>query len=397
MGDPRLQRLLGGDALAGLRARLRAAFERVAPDATPPPLRLTGLAVHEREALAALAARPPRVAASIRVDLVEAGARLAAAGLARNLRDALEQLDGPIRAVTAEREVRLAAWSALVDDEADAALRNWLAAPAGRGLLKRLAGGDATQAASLLTQARAVLSALPAPGWPRARLAAQTLGDAHALDDGQPAATLVLAALRHRREGEPDDDDESRRARWAAVGVSVNELARPALALNLRVADGEPVFYSLRRLLRAPLVESMQGRKVYVCENPNLVAIAADALGARCAPLVCTDGMPAAAQRTLLAQLARAGAELRYHGDFDWAGIAIANQVLRACGARPWHMEAADYESALAARTGIAAALTGTPVAPSWSMELGATMQHARQALAEEAVAGPLLIDLEVA
>ncbi|MBX9819785.1 MAG: DUF2399 domain-containing protein [Afipia birgiae] len=34
-------------------------------------------------------------------------------------------------------------------------------------------------------------------------------------------------------------------------------------------------------------------RKVHVCENPNLVAIAADRWAPDCAPLVCTDGMPA--------------------------------------------------------------------------------------------------------
>ena len=70
-----------------------------------------------------------------------------------------------------------------------------------------------------------------------------------------------------------------------------------------------------------------------VCENPNLVAIAADALGTRCAPLVCTDGMPAAAQRCLLSQLATAGAQTFYHGDFDWPGLHIGNYVMREYGA----------------------------------------------------------------
>jgi len=76
------------------------------------------------------------------------------------------------------------------------------------------------------------------------------------------------------------------------------------------------------------------------------VAIAADCVGARCARLVCTDGIPAAAQRTLLAQLAQAGARLRYHGDFDWAGLRIANHVMRTGQARPWRFMARDYEAA---------------------------------------------------
>ena len=131
----------------------------------------------------------------------------------------------------------------------------------------------------------------------------------------------------------------------------VNELARPALLLNLPMEGGgtfageagEPAYATLRRLLRSPPRLAVAGRTVYVCENPNLVAIAADRLGLRCAPLVCADGMPAAAQRTLLPQLAEAGANLAYHGDFDWPGLRIANLVMRSFGARPWRFGAEDY------------------------------------------------------
>jgi Protein of unknown function C-terminus (DUF2399) len=52
--------------------------------------------------------------------------------------------------------------------------------------------------------------------------------------------------------------------------------------------------------------------------------------------------MPSAAQQTLLAQLAAAGAgaRLRYHGDFDWAGLVIGNFVMREFGAEPWRFGA---------------------------------------------------------
>jgi hypothetical protein len=49
------------------------------------------------------------------------------------------------------------------------------------------------------------------------------------------------------------------------------------------------------------------------------MAIAADGQGACCAPVVGTDGMPAAAQRTLLAH--KAGARLDYHGDTGRPGL----------------------------------------------------------------------------
>ena len=94
-------------------------------------------------------------------------------------------------------------------------------------------------------------------------------------------------------------------------------LARPVLFLNLTVQNqlggsGEPGYLSLHALLRAPPLWDVAGRAIFVCENPDLVAIAADALGVECAPLACTDGMPAAAQRTLLMQLSAAGARLHY-------------------------------------------------------------------------------------
>lgn len=132
----------------------------------------------------------------------------------------------------------------------------------------------------------------------------------------------------------------------------------------------------------------MAGSDVFVCENPNIVAIAADRLGAECAPLVCTDGMPAAAQRTLLHQLADAGARLRYHGDFDWPGIQIGNFIVRLFGATPWRFMAEDYSPA-AGRP-----LHGEPIEASWDVALTAKMRRIGRALDEEAIAETLLLDL---
>jgi len=42
------------------------------------------------------------------------------------------------------------------------------------------------------------------------------------------------------------------------------------------------------------------------------------------------------------------GAVLRYRGNFDWPGVAIANRVITYFGAVPWRMGRADYEAALA-------------------------------------------------
>ena len=154
------------------------------------------------------------------------------------------------------------------------------------------------------------------------------------------------------QSGAPDADPfgEDDRTLWARAGVLVNELARPALLLNLPTEGGgtfagevgEPAYATLRRLLRSPPRLAVADRAVYVCENPNLMAIAAGRPGRRCAPLLCADGMPVAAQHTLLARLVECGAELAYRGDFDWPGLRIATFVMRSFNARPWRFGTED-------------------------------------------------------
>ena len=414
--DPRLRKLLGGAALDGLRARLRRHFERAAPDAPSGVLRLGSLSAAESEALALLTGRPPRQVKSMQIDVAALDCVLREAGIAGSLREALERIDGPIPHTAAMRAAALASWSTVVAGCAHPALADFLRAPAAAGLLKRLARQDAAAATQLLDQAASVLRRLPVAGLARAQLAAETLGNAHALDNGQPVATLVLAAWRQyesgrpQRSGSPDAQadapgnavEERLRDVWARAGVLVNELARPALFLNLPVqtgamlpaALGEPGYLSLRRLLRAPPWWAVADVTVYVCENPNLVAIAADCVGTRCAPLVCTDGMPAAAQRTLLAQLAQAGALLCYHGDFDWPGLRIANHVMRTWEARPWRFMARDYEAAVTDAPQARHDLDGAGATASWDDALAPAMRRHGVAIAEEGVAALLLEDL---
>src|SRR5574337_1847998 len=111
--DPRLQRLLGGEALAGLRKRLRQRYQRGASTAV---LRLGALSEAEHAALAALAGRPARPMRSMQIDVAEIDATLARAGLAASLRDALEQIDGPIVDLTAQRLQVRSHWQRRVED-----------------------------------------------------------------------------------------------------------------------------------------------------------------------------------------------------------------------------------------------------------------------------------------
>ena len=391
----RLRRLLGGPELVALRRRLRARYERGAPAGE---FTLGRLSLVERRALEGLTGRRAGSAGSMRLRLAELDGALARAGLASSLRRALEILDGPVQDLKTQRKAREQAWGRALEQAQESRLKALIGEPGGAALLKRLAAGDAGSAQSFLDQAQRVLARLPAHGIPLAQLAAQTLGDSHALDAGSAVATLVLhagaaAAAQQAWRERP-------REQWARLGDSVNELAAPALCLNLPVrrpegvlAAGEPIHLSLRRLLRDPPAWAVAGRDVFVCENPSIVAIAADRMGGTCAPLVCTNGMPAAAQRTLLGQLAAAAARLRYHGDFDWPGLTIGNFVIRALGARAWRFGADDYLAACG--TGGAGLAAGRRVEAVWDCRLAAAMAERAVVVHEEAVADRLMADLE--
>lgn len=418
--DDRLLRLLGGDHLAALRKRLRRRFERARLDGAIGQIRVDGLAAEEHAALAALLGRPQRHTSSLQFDLEVVDGNLRRSGVARSLRDALERLDGPITHL-AEARLRLESlWLAAIDGCTHPDLCGLLRTPEGTGLLKRLARQNAAAASELCRSTEAVLHHLPAKGMTRSQLAASVLGDAHALDNGQVVATMVLAVRRRLGPPSPEDEDgpaepasddrslrlgSAERARdiWARAGILVNQLARPALFLNLPIKStddgagrtGEPSYLSLRSLLRSPPSWDVAGRRVFVCENPNLVAIAADRWGRDCAPLVCTDGMPAASQRALLSQLAQADARLCYHGDFDWPGLRIGNHVMREYGATSWRFGAADYVAAAKAAPSRTQRLDGSAVEAQWDEALAETMRGLGMAIAEEATAAALLPDLD--
>lgn len=429
-GMQRLHRLIGGPALAVLRRRLRARYER---GASQDEFTLTQLTAAERQALERLLGRSARSAGSMRLSHSELDAAISRAGIAADFRAALEALDGPLLDKKRARIEREREWRAAVEGVADSRLREAVADAGGLGLVKRWTGNDPTRGRELLERAARVLAKLPAAGLPLAgvplaRLAADALGDSHALDAGRPEAALVLRALGagrsdaalvpHALEGDETGPDEigsdandrtpqriARRDQWARAGVTLNELASPVLILNLRARGtspaarlsetaaetGTPTHLTLRTLLRDSPSWTVSGRAVHVCENASVVAVAADALGAGCAPLVCTDGMPGAAQQTLLRQLRERGATLRYHGDFDWPGIEIGNFITRAYDAAAWRFGAGDYR---AARVDVELPLSGRCRAAVWDDELADTMERRGVVVHEESVVDSLLSDL---
>lgn len=410
MVDERIVRLLGGPGLAPLRRRLRQRFERAQVEGVVESFRIGGLNDAEYETLAKLQGKPSRRSSSILVDVVGIDLALRDAGVARSLRDALERLDGPIIHVPTVRRRIAALWSEALANCTHDGLSTLLETSPGLALLKRLSKQNLGTATDMIHRACAVLQRLPASGLPRAQLAAEVLGDPHALDKGKPIGTLILTVWRQiaPRASQGGDElsaqEESVRDTWARAGILVNELARPTVFLNLPTvggavqgnSPGEPSFLSLRSLLRAPPRWDVAGRDVFVCENPNLMAIVAETLGARCAPLVCTDGMPSAAQQVLLTQLTHSGACLHYHGDFDWPGLRIGNHMLRAYGARSWRFGALDYTAAVEGAPPLRHRLTGREVDASWDKDLAPAMRQYRLLISEESVVDQLLLDLEL-
>ena len=422
--DPgRLQRLFGKPALTRLVDRLQTRFER---GINSPMLTLSNPDLAERRAIASLLGRPIGRGHSIRIRLTDLEELIQRAELAPDLRSAVERLRGPLKNLANEKATEQQSWQTVFENlgidskETEVKqldIKTWLDKLRQDGLLKRLAKGDPDNATTLLHQALRVIRQLPGRGQTLSTLAANTLGDAHALDIGRPVATLVKRALKQAGQIESSENlgkasnnnqEESERELWAGAGILVGgAITSTVLVLNLPVAGdsftsniiqqatqhGQPLWLTLRQLVRDSIQWQVARQTIYICENPAVVAEAADQLGAGCAPLVCTYGQPRAALNHLLRQLQKAGARLVYHGDFDWPGITIANGIMRRFGAKPWHFDEAAYRHAAA--TG-KMELTGRLVNAEWDPGLAQAMREKKIAIPEERVLELLLDSLQV-
>ncbi|MFF4254971.1 TIGR02679 family protein [Streptomyces sp. NPDC001663] len=399
----RLGRLLGDPGLAWLVERVRRRMERDEP--LTGPVTLADPTPAERAAAERLLGRAPRAGRSLSVRLDVVDAVLRRSGIStEGLAPAITALTGPVARLADVREQEANAWQdAYLPLTALAALRPELSAWADQlrhdGLVRRLARTPHV-AKILLTDAASALRTLPAdPAVSLPTFANRTLGDAHALDDGTALATLVLSGVR-ALTGFPDGNGaEWRREAWASAGLLRDALSSTVLTLGLRgtpaldwlTDEGEPAVLTLRQLTR-----NLPGRAptvVYVCENPTVLATAADTHGPACPPLVCLQGQPSAAALTLLRHLHVHGCTLRYHGDFDWGGLRIADALLRRVPWRPWRYTAADYRTA-AATTPLAPPLTGTPATAAWDPDLAAALAELGVRIEEETVLDTLLADL---
>jgi uncharacterized protein (TIGR02679 family) len=245
--------------------------------------------------------------------------------------------------------------------------------------------------------------AVPEQPVARTELAARTAHDAHALDDDRRLSSVVLRALVARTGSDlPTGGSASaRRALWETAGVLSDTVSSTCLTLQLRpdpswpagermgaYADAGVPLHVTWWDLRSGLTPARE-QDVLVCENPRVL----EAVAERSLPgtaVICTSGRPALVVTELLARVRDSESDIRYHGDFDWPGIAMANELVLRFGARPWRMSADDYLAEPASLP-----LSPAPVEPLWDPELGAAMRHRGLAVHEEAVLAELLGALE--
>ncbi|MFF3359120.1 TIGR02679 family protein [Streptomyces sp. NPDC002917] len=381
-------------------------------------LRITGLDAEEKTALSQLLGRPLTSATvTIRLDALDSRLRASAAGL--GLAGTLRALGPPLtdrRAVRADAEARREQiWAAVAESLDDSPLRGEAWARQWYDGLRRVGvprGVTPEAAARTLQQAVQVLTLLHGPEQPgvrgRGELAAEVTGSAHGLDDGTWLARLVHRGIALAHGCEHPDNAAGRRALWRLAAVTPDEVSSTVLAYGIRPRGEGWREHALHeralqhaethltlRDLHALQLNMPSGTLVHICENPRIVEAAADAACSQ--PLVCTSGSAATAVLTLLDALAATGCRFAYHGDFDWPGLTLANRIIRRYDARPWRLNAEDYER-LAASTHAQGVpqlpLAGEPVIADWDPGLAPAMTALGIALHEEATLDLLVKDL---
>lgn len=395
-------------------------------------VRLPELDRDARLALKGLFGRQP----GVMIDLAALERRLRELGVGPDLPSALAALGVPVSTAADERreqrrhrgDAREAARRAATDWPVPWATE-WIDEVIAAGLLR---GRDAAGASGLVDSVRSVLDHVGVTGSggltagiggrpiARAELAAQVLGDAHALDRGRTLEAATARAIRHAlvsgwRGGEVTDDDP-----WSAVGVHSDLVSGAALTWGLPLLDvppvpgrsgpaeptgpagslaalteratalGVPLHLTAMALRRSPIAIA-PGTVILATENPRVVEAAAE----RRLPVgvICTNGNPSATVRLLVDQLVRGGGRVLYHGDVDTPGLAICARMQRL-GAVPWRMTADDYQAALAAAEASGVVLPVEPAAPGptpWDSELRDLFDAERRVVHEERVLDDLL------
>jgi uncharacterized protein (TIGR02679 family) len=347
-----------------------------------------------------------------RVRLVDLDASLRSSAAARGLVAVVADLTGaPLRNLPAERDAACAGRQQLWAEfdrlltEHGLAGQDWVKPWADwlhrSGLLTRLpaAKAEATLTVTIQVLTRILDDTHPPTGL--AELASEITGNAHGLDDGIPAAALILRALAYALDAPPAASAAERRDLWQRVSVSTDEISGTVITWALRPPGRDRWSAMMRERADLGLITHLTvhelhragdltrpGEIIHVCENPQVLQRIAGAGADR--PVACFSGNPASAGMALLGR-----STVRYHGDFDWPGIAIARRIFDR-GARPWRFGRGDYVEAVDrlpadSRLGLSGRVEATP----WDEGLCAAMTAADVAVHEEAIVDLLLADFQ--
>jgi uncharacterized protein (TIGR02679 family) len=278
-------------------------------------------------------------------------------------------------------------------------------------------GGTLTRAGSVAA-AKALSSAVAGLGllfetagtehtWELAAFASRITGTAHGFDETTLASSVLLRAGAHALDRPAPESAADRRDLWGALGVATDTLSGTVLSWQFRPPGNDGWSTMMRDRANLGLITHVNlhelavadsvawlppGQIVSVCENPQVMQAAVRA--ATGTPLLCLSGNPASAGHQLLHRLITAGNPVRYHGDFDWPGVAIAGRIMGQ-GATSWRMAAEDYTAAAAKLDADhAVALTGRPASTPWDPNLAKAMSAYGLAVHEEFVLSDLLGDL---
>jgi uncharacterized protein (TIGR02679 family) len=364
-------------------------------------IRVPTLSSPARLALQSLVGRP--IGQTIDLAAVERG--LTRLGIGDDLAGALTALGHGVseeparrRAERAERTAARSVARTIASEWPEPWAPRWADEVIRAGILR---GFHREQARVLLQQVRAVLDHLEQDrptAISRVELAARVLGSAHALDTGTRVEAAVARALAFRL------GPAGHRDLWTQSGVHFDLTSAPALVWRLplnedcglaRIAalawdTGIPLHLS-RFALEACPAAVPRGSTILVVENPRLVEAAAQLRAMT--PVVSTNGWPSSTVLLLLTQLLDAGAELRYNGDFDAAGLAICERLVRL-GLAPWRMRATDYRAALAAADAEGSLLPKDQQAPGptpWDPALRTVFDRERRIVHQERLLPGLL------
>ncbi|HUP75653.1 MAG TPA: DUF2399 domain-containing protein [Acidimicrobiales bacterium] len=368
-------------------------------------LKLPPLTSASRLTLTALIGKAP--GATIDLALLEHA--LCELEIGTSLADALGELGFPVSSEPERRRVeRRAAEDARASARGTASAwpdewaPRWIDDVIRAGVLRGL---DAHAAVAIVNKVRRVLdqldrvstSQLPT-SISRVDLAAELFGDAHALDTGTRLEAATSRALGYRYEA------DRRQEVWKYASVHLDLTSAPALTWAMPFARecslsrivsastdlGVPLHLSQFALREHPLAVA-PGADVLVVENPRIVEAAAQRRSV--IAVIATNGNPSSAVRLLLLQLLDQGASIRYHGDYDAAGLAICARM-HALGLRPWRMTSIDYLDALNAADEADVTLpiddAAAPATP-WDPTLQRTFDQGRRVVHQERLLDLLL------